>query len=348
MATVWFVILAVMLAVYTALDGYDFGVGALYLYVARTHQERGTVLAAIGPLWDGNEVWLIAAGGVLFFAFPLVYASAFSGLYLALFLVLWLLIGRGLAIELRHQVHNQMWTDFWDLVFSAASLTLALLFGVALGNVLRGLPLNAEGYFFLPLWTNLSPTAARVGILDWYTVLMGLLAVVVLSMHGGHFLAFKTTGAIAERAFTVSKRLYWAAAALTLCAVIATPMIQPLVVQRYWTHPIGFVLPVAGIVVLVAVYVMQRRGNALNAFYASAAFILLMLSSAAYGIYPSILIATTGAANTLTVDNASAPLFGLKAGIVWFSVAAVLFLGYTAYMYRTFRGTVEGPMEEGY
>lgn len=348
MATVWFVILAVMLAVYTVLDGYDFGVGALHLYVARGDRERRTVLNAIGPLWDGNEVWLIATGGVLFFAFPIVYASAFSGLYLALFMVLWLLIARGLAIELRHQVHSPMWTDFWDVVFSAASLALALLFGVALGNVLRGLPLNTEGYFFLPLWTNLSPTAPRLGIIDWYTALIGLLAVAVLVMHGGHFLAFKTAGVISERAFTASKRLYWAAAALTLFAVIATPLIQPLVVQRYWTHPIGFVLPIAGIVALVAVHVIQRQGRALHAFYASAAYILLMLSSAAYGIFPSILIATTDAANTLTVDNASAPPFGLRVGIVWFSVAAVLFLGYTAYMYRTFRGTVEGPLEEGY
>ena len=115
-------------------------------------------------------------------------------------MVLWLLILRGLAIELRHQVHSPMWTDFWDVVFSAASLLLALLFGVALGNVLRGLPLNAEGYFFLPLWTNLSPTAPRLGIIDWYTALIGLLAVAVLVMHGGHFLSFKTGGAIAERA----------------------------------------------------------------------------------------------------------------------------------------------------
>ena len=254
METLWFVILATMLAVYTVLDGYDFGVGALHLIVARTEKERGIVLSAIGPLWDGNEVWLIATGGVLFFAFPLVYASSFSGLYLALFMVLWLLILRGISIELRHHVHSPLWTDFWDVVFSASSAVLALLFGVALGNVLRGMPLNSEGYFFLPLWTNLNPLSDEVGILDWYTIFTGLMAVVVLVMHGGHFLGFKTVGAIEERAMRISKLLYWLAALMTLIAVIITPIVQPLVVQRYWTHPIGFVLPVAAIASLVVVF----------------------------------------------------------------------------------------------
>ena len=348
MATVWFVILTVMLGIYTVLDGYDFGVGSLHLWVARTDTERRTVLAAIGPLWDGNEVWLVAAGGVLFFAFPMAYASSFSGLYLALFLVLWLLILRGLAIELRHHVHNQLWNDFWDVVFSAASLGLALLFGVALGNVLRGLPLNEEGFFFLPLWTNLSPTATRLGILDWYTVLIGLLAVAVLVMHGGHFLGVKTSGAVQERSVKTAARIYWVVVVLTVLAVIITPLVQPLVVQRYWTHPIGFVLPIAGIAALVIVFMMQRRGRELAAFTASGSYILLMLLSAAYGIYPSLLIATTDPANTLNIANSAAAPYGLSVGIVWFSVAAVLFLGYTIYMYRTFWGKVEAPLEEGY
>ncbi len=348
METVWFIILTTMLAVYTILDGYDFGVGTLYLFVARDERERRIVLSSIGPLWDGNEVWLVATGGVLFFAFPLIYASSFSGLYLALFLVLWLLILRGLAIELRHHVPNKLWQDFWDVVFSAASAALALLFGVALGNLLRGLPLNGEGYFFLPFWTTLSPFSEEVGILDWYTVFIGVMAVAVLVMHGGHFLGFKTGDPIHSRAMKWSKRLFWIVALLTIVAVIVTPLVQPLTVQRYQTHPIGFIIPLAGIAALVVVFIMQRKDQALAAFSASSAYILLMLLSAAYGIYPSMLIATTDPANTLTAHNSAAAPYGLSVGLVWFSVAAVLFLSYTFYMYRTFWGRVEEPLEEGY
>lgn len=350
MATIWFVILAVMLGVYTVLDGFDFGVGALYLGVARTDRERRAVLNAIGPLWDGNEVWLIAAGGVLFFAFPLLYASAFSGLYLALFMVLWLLILRGLAIELRHHVHHHLWGDFWDVVFSAASAALALLFGVALGNLLRGVPLNEQGYFFVALWTNLLPYSDPQGILDWFTVMIGLLGVATLIMHGGNFLAFKVGEPVQTRAMRAARFAYWPVVVLTVAAVVITPLIQPLVVQRYLTHPVGFILPIAGVAALVYVGIAQRRGRALHAFFASSAFILLMILSAAYGIFPNMLIATTDPAHSLTIENAAAAPFGLRIGLTWFAVGAVLFLSYTFYVYRSFRGKVEPAAvgSEGY
>ena len=350
MATIWFAILAIMFGVYAVLDGFDFGVGALYLGVARTDRERRAVLNAIGPLWDGNEVWLIAAGGVLFFSFPLLYASAFSGLYLALFMVLWLLILRGLAIELRHHVHHHLWSDFWDVAFSAASAALALLFGVALGNLLRGVPLNEEGYFFVALWTNLLPYADPQGILDWFTVMIGLLAVATLIMHGGNFLAFKVGEPVQTRAMRAARFAYWPVAALTAAAVVITPLLQPLVVQRYITHPVGFILPIAGVAALVYVGIAQRRGRGLDAFYASSAFILLMILSAAYGIFPNMLIATTDPANSLTIENAAAAPFGLRAGLVWFSVGAAFFLSYTFYVYRSFRGKVEPAAmgSEGY
>ncbi len=348
MATIWFVILGLMFGIYTVLDGFDFGVGALYLWVARQDGERRAVLNAIGPLWDGNEVWLIAGGGVLFFAFPLLYASTFSGLYLALFMVLWLLILRGLSIELRHQIHHPLWADFWDVIFSVASLGLALLFGVALGNLLRGVPLNEQGYFFVALWTNLLPYAEPQGILDWFTVMIGLLAVVTLIMHGGHFLAFKTHDPIHARAMQAAGWMFWPVIVLTAATVIITPLIQPLVVQRYATHPIGFILPIAGVAALAYVGLAHRRNQPLAAFYASSAFILLMILSAAYGIYPNLLIATTDPAYTLTVDNAAAADFGLRAGLAWFSVGAVLFLSYTFYVYRSFRGKVETGAGEGY
>jgi len=349
MATIWFAILAVMLGMYIVLDGFDFGVGAQYLWVARKDKERRAVLNAIGPLWDGNEVWLITSGGVLFFAFPLLYASAFSGLYLALFMVLWLLILRGLAIELRHHVHHHLWGEFWDVIFSAASLGLALLFGVALGNLLRGVPLNEQGYFFVALWTNLRPYADPQGILDWFTVMIGLLAVATLIMHGGNFLAFKVGQPVESRAARTASLAYWPVVALTVAAVVITPLIQPLVVQRYATHPIGFILPFVGLAALAYVGIAQRRGKALHAFIASGGYILFMIVSAAYGIYPYLLIATSDPANSLTIENAAAAPFGLRVGLIWFTFGAILFLGYTVYVYRAFWGKVEpAAVGEGY
>src|SRR5271168_3968831 len=174
MATIWFCLVAIMIAGYVVLDGFDIGVGILHLYLARTDDERRVLLRSIGPVWDGNEVWLVAAGGTLYFAFPVLYASSFSGFYLPLMMVLWLLILRGLTLEMRSHVEVDLWKQFADAVFSISSGLLAIFFGAALGNVIRGVPLNAEGYFFLPLWTNFR-VDTNTGILDWYTVLTGVI-----------------------------------------------------------------------------------------------------------------------------------------------------------------------------
>ena len=183
MATAWFCFLAVMVTVYVVLDGFDLGVGALHLPLAHTEEEREQATEAIGPVWNGNEVWLIAGGGVLFMIFPKAYAGAFSGLYFGLIIVLWLLVGRGLALELRHQIDNPLWRGACDVVFCLSSATLALVFGVALGNVVLGVPLDADGYFGLPLFH----------ILNWYGLLIGAFGLVVLCAHGSSFLAWRAT-----------------------------------------------------------------------------------------------------------------------------------------------------------
>ena len=179
METLWFVIVAVMLAAYVVLDGFDLGAGVIHLLAGRTDDERRTILAAIGPVWDGNEVWLLAAGGTLYFAFPLLYASSFSGFYLPLMMVLWLLMLRAIAIEFRTHIEPGL-APFWDVVFAGSSALLAIFFGAALGNVVRGVPLNSDGYFFEPLWTNFR-VGPRPGILDWYTVMTGVVALVTLT-----------------------------------------------------------------------------------------------------------------------------------------------------------------------
>src|SRR5262245_3322164 len=192
MFELWFAIAALMLALYVALDGFDLGAGILSPIVARTDAERRQVLAAIGPYWDASEVWLLASGGALFVAFPRVLASGLSGFYLAIFLVLWSLILRGIAIEFRSHVAEPLWRRFWDGTFALASVLLSVLLGVAIGNVIRGLPLDINGWFSLTLFTTFQPTAPP-GILDWYTVLTGIFALLVLGGHGALFLAWKTT-----------------------------------------------------------------------------------------------------------------------------------------------------------
>src|SRR5271168_5611832 len=219
MGTLWFWIVAFMLVAYVVLDGFDLGVGVVYLFVAKTDAERQQALRAIGPVWDGNEVWLLASGGTLFFAFPLLYASAFSGFYLPLMIVLWLLILRAISIEMRSHSHDPLWRTFFDGTFAFASATLALIFGAALANVVRGVPLGADNYFFLPLWTNWR-TGANPGILDWYTVIGGLLAVIALALHGSLYLALKTEGDLEQRSFrTARKLLPW----VTLVTAISLP-----------------------------------------------------------------------------------------------------------------------------
>src|SRR6201996_9647730 len=193
MPSIWFWLVAAMITVYVVLDGFDLGAGVLHLIIAKTDQERRTVLKTIGPVWDGNEVWLLAGGGTLYFAFPLLYASSFSGFYLPLMIVLWLLIMRGASIELRMHINNDVWRSFFDGLFFVASALLAIFFGAALANVIRGVPLGADNYFFLPLWTNWR-VGPQPGILDWYTVIGGVVALVALAEHGALWLTLKAAG----------------------------------------------------------------------------------------------------------------------------------------------------------
>src|SRR5256885_3002724 len=196
MQTAWFWFLAAMITVYVVLDGFDLGVGALHLVLARTEEERAQATAAIGPVWNGNEVWLIASGGVLFMTYPKAYAGAFSGLYFGLIIVLWLLVGRGLALELRHQIDHPLWRGACDTVFSLSSAALALVFGIALGNVVRGVPLGPDGYFSLPLFH----------ILNWYALLVGAFGLVVLAAHGARFVVLRGRGELAVRAARWARR----------------------------------------------------------------------------------------------------------------------------------------------
>ncbi|MFZ1746795.1 MAG: cytochrome d ubiquinol oxidase subunit II [Nitrospirales bacterium] len=340
METFWYVAVTLMLAIYVVLDGFDFGLGIVYGFVAKTEGDRRKALAAIGPIWNGNEVWLIAAGGLLFFAFPKAYSAGFSGFYLALHLVLWLLIARGLALELRSHVDHALWRHFWDVAFAGASLLLAVVFGVALGNLIRGVPLNPEGYFFVALWTNFM-TGPEPGILDWFTILLGVTSGAILAMHGANFLAMKTDGQLRNRA----RHAAWLAGSTVVIliglALTCIPFVQPLFYLNYAAHPIGYIFPVLSMATLLSALEIRRRNWDAGAFSATSLLILTMLASTAWGSYPNILIATNDPANSLTVTNATAGAYGMQIGLWWFLVGFILLIAYQACAHQAFRGKVK-------
>jgi cytochrome d ubiquinol oxidase subunit II len=326
METMWFCFLAFMVAMYVVLDGFDLGVGALHLFLARNEEEREEATAAIGPVWNGNEVWLIAAGGMLFMIFPKVYASAFSGLYFGLILVLWLLVGRGLSLELRHQLDNPLWRQACDVVFALSSGGLALVFGVALGNVVRGVPLQADGYFQLPLFN----------ILNWYALLIGVFGLVVLCVQGASFLAFRGTGALAERARRWAQALWWAEVALFLALIGPTYAVREEMLTNLVDHPLRLVFPLLAVSALVSLFALQRRRLWGRAFVASSLFIVGMLTTMAAGLYPNVLPAREGNPNSLTLDNATAGDTVLTTALVWWPLAILLTGFYFVYAYRMF------------
>ena len=350
MSTIWFMIVAVMVAVYVLLDGFDIGAGAVHLFIARNDTERRTVLRAIGPVWDGNEVWLLAAGGTLYFAFPLLYASSFSGFYLPLIIVLWLLMLRGIGIEFRSHLSDGVWTSFFDAIFSVASILLAIFFGAALGNVVRGVPLNADGYFFEPLWTNFRAGTDN-GILDWYTVIIGVVALVTLVVHGSLYLATKTEGELNGRARKVALVLWPVQLVLTIASLAATMFVRPGILTNFSKWPVGYLIPIVVAGSLIYLFVALRQKNDKGAFLASCGYIVGMLVGAAFALYPNVLPASTDPNLSLTIYNTAAGSHGLSVGFVWWTMGMILAAIYFVFVYRMFRGKVrveEGASGHGY
>jgi cytochrome bd ubiquinol oxidase subunit II len=347
MGTIWFCLVALMIAIYVLLDGFDLDAGAIHLFVVRSDEERRQVLASIGPVWDGNEVWLLAAGGTLYFAFPSLYASGFSGFYLPLMIVLWLLILRGTSIEFRNHIKSAVWDPLWDFLFCASSLLLAVFYGAALGNVVRGVPLDASGYFFEPLWTNFR-VGEETGILDWYTILVGLLALFALVMHGGLWVHMKTSGAVSERSATLAGRAWWAVAAFSLLITAMTFRVQAQVKENFVTWPWGFLFPLLAIAGAAGVKFELARKDGSKAFLASCAYLAGMLTSVVFGVYPMVLPARNPA-YALTVHGAQAGAYGLKVGFVWWTIGMLLAAGYFTFLYRSFAGKVAaGDSSHGY
>jgi len=346
MLLTWFLLVAIMITAYVVLDGFDLGAGVLHMIIAKTDQERQVVLRTIGPVWDGNEVWLLAGGGTLYFAFPLLYASAFSGFYLPLMIVLWLLIFRGIGIELRMHLDSPVWRGFFDGSFAIASVLLTIFYGAALGNVLRGVPLQKDGYFFLPLWTDWQ-VGPQPGILDWYTVIAGMVALVALTIHGAHYVALKTEGELNLRARRVAAWLWPVLVVVTVVSLVATLSIRPQLLDNYKSYPVFFVIPPAVVASLVAMLLFRRKGADYAAFLSSCSYLVFMLVGAAAGVYPNLLTSTTDPALNITVSNAASGLHSLSIGLIWWGFGMALAIGYFVFVYRMFRGKVrtgEGSM----
>ena len=339
MPTLWFCLVAAMLAGYVILDGFDIGAGIIHLFVAKNDAERRAVLASIAPVWDGNEVWLLAAGGTLYFAFPGLYAASFSGFYLALMIVLWLLILRGISLEFRSHLSSELWRAFWDVIFAGASLLLAIFYGAALGNVVRGVPIEADGYFFLSLWTNLQP-GPEAGIIDWYTVLIGVAALVALTIHGALWVALKTDGDLQLRCQAIARRSCFVMLPLVVLISVASFRIQPLLLRSFAERPWGTILPALSASGLLGIPLFLRRRQETPAFLSSCTFLLGLLGSAAMGLYPDLLPSNVDAGRSLTVTSVSAASYGLRIGLFWFVPALALALAYTVYVFRHFAGKV--------
>ncbi|MBP6716940.1 MAG: cytochrome d ubiquinol oxidase subunit II [Acidobacteria bacterium] len=347
METLWFAIAAVAIATYVVLDGFDFGAGILHLFVARTDTQRRQVLAAIGPFWDGNEVWLLATGGVLFLAFPKVLASGLSGFYFAIMLVLWVLILRGISIEFRSHVEDTMWRAFWDVIFAVASTLAPVLFGAALGNLLRGVPLDDQGWFGLSLFESFSPFGA-LGTLDWYTVLAGVLALAAIAHHGALFLAWKTDGDVHARSISAATRLFPLVIVLWLTATIATIIVAPDVYAAWKTRPLAWLLTAVFAVGLLSTAISRRQHRDLAAFLGSCVFLLGALAATAASVFPVMLRSSVDPSRSLTAFNAASSPHALAAGLWWWPVGAALAVGYFTLLFHLHRGKAQAADGHGY
>ena len=341
METLWFYLVAVMIAIYVVLDGFDLGTGILHLFVARNDSERRTVLQSIGPVWDGNEVWLLAGGGALVLAFPKLYASAFSGFYLPLMMVLWFLILRAISIEFRSHVNSPVWRPFWDVVFSLSSLLLAVFLGAALGNVVRGVPLGEDGYFFTPLWTSFTISGGELGILDWYTITVGVTSLLALTYHGAMWLILKTEGEVRDRARRAAGKVWPVLLLFVAVVTVLTFRIQPHVPERMNANPLSYALPLLALAGIFASRSWTEKGKELWAFLGSALFLALMLVSVVFGLYPMVLPAAGDPAASLTIHNASGPPYSMWVAFFWWIPGMILVSIYTTFVYRQMGGKVK-------
>lgn len=334
---IWFLLEGALLAGYAVLDGFDLGVGILHPFVPKTDEEKRISMNAIGPLWDGNEVWLVTFGGALFAAFPEAYASVFSGFYTAFMLLLLALISRAVSMEFRSKVHAAKWKRFWDYAFFAGSTLASFLFGVAVGNAMLGIPLDAEGNFH-------GTVLDQLGL---YPVLVGLMTVALFAMHGGLFLYLKTEGEFQSRLRDWMWRSWGVFLVLFMLATMATLVFVPRATANFAHWPWG-----AGVILLVVLAIANvprclywRKAG--QAFASSIVVILGFVGLFGFALFPNLLTASNDPAHSLTIYNAASSHKTLTIMLIIAAIGMPMVLAYSGIVYWTFRGKVR-LSEESY
>ncbi len=328
--TIWFILFGVLIIGYAILDGFDLGVGVLSLF-AKGNGNKRIYLNSIGPVWDGNEVWLLTAGGALFAAFPVVYATVFSGFYLALILLLFALIFRAVSLEFRHKVDSDSWRKLWDWSFGLGSLLPSILFGVAVGNVLRGIPIDNEGLF----------AGSFLGLLNPYSILIGLLSLAMFTMHGAIYMTLKSDGDIHKTNVTRAYRLWMAVIVLYFLATIYTFFEAGYLFKGLLGNPLFWIMFILMLLSFVYIPLSLKAAKYFRAFIGSSVTILSMIGLAAVSMFPKLVPAINDLNNSLTIYNASSSHRTLTVMLIIAAIGVPIVLVYTVYMYRVFKGKTE-------
>src|SRR5208337_2858672 len=327
---VWFILWGVLWAVYFMLDGFDFGAGMLQRFLGRDNAEKRVIINSIGPVWDGNEVWLITAGGATFAAFPTTYALMFSYLYSALLLILFALIFRGVAFEFRGKGGSSIWENSWDVAIFLGSFLPALLFGVAFGNIFEGLPMDGSGYHGT-LFTLLNP----------YGLLTGVFFVLLFIEHGALWLAVKTKGDISERAGKLSNRVWFPLLVVAVAFLIFTYFATRLY-ANYLGNVILLAVPVLAVLALLGIKVFGAKRQYWAAFFASCITIVMVVFTGVIGLYPNLIPSSIDPNYSLTIFNSSSSIYTLKIMTVVALIFVPVVIGYQIWIYRIFRHRISG------
>jgi cytochrome d ubiquinol oxidase subunit II len=347
----WYIIIAIVLAVFFILDGYDFGAGIIHLFFAKNEKDKEVIAKSAGLFWDSNEVWLVVAGGMLFMAFPTFYASVFSGFYLPLIIVLWLIIFRAIGLEFRSQFKYQMWKDIWDISFGVSSLLLALFFGIALGNIVRGVNLGGvengvsvyEGhYFFLPLWdSTFSPLSETPGVIDWFTLIIGLISVVTLAIHGANWVILKTNSSINNKLKSIIFKLNIVLTLLTVFSLIVWQIVNPNSFDNFIDKPYLILFPIIYFIGLFGLFFIKKIKKDIYGFVLSTLLIIGGITSSLASLFPVILPSINEVNEPLTIYNTAAPKYGLSVALTWGIIGFILLFVYMIIQKRLMRGKID-------
>jgi cytochrome d ubiquinol oxidase subunit II len=331
---IWFVLWGVLWGVYFMLDGFVLGSGFMSAFLARTDAERRVLINTVGPVWDGNEVWLITAGGATFAAFPTTYALMFSNLYTALLLLLFALIIRGVAFEFRGKVENQTWKGGWDAAITISSLLPALLFGVAFGNIFKGIPMRND---FVTL--SFAYDGGLLGLLNPYGLLTGILFVLLFAVHGSLYAAIKTTGDLSARASAMAEKLWLP---LVTVAVLFLGYTYPAtrLYDNYLRMPLLLIIPAIAVTSLLLVKLSAVKGQMHRAFLFSCLTIAFVCFTGVTGLFPNLIPSSLDPASNLTIYNSSSSLYTLKIMTVVALIFVPIVIAYKTWVYRIFRARV--------